>query len=450
MNPARRAAWRALVALEKGKARRLDPVLDRRGLRARDRALALELARGVERCRLFLDFVLSTLVERELPRDPQVLVALRLGAYQLLKLTRVPPYAAVDDTLRLLARDRGFVNAVLRRLSGMVVPRPVNTEAARREVALGATRTLVLPADCLPDPRTERAAYCARVHGLPEFLVERWASCFGDDIAAQLATAADRAPAVILRAHSCKGDARALQARLAEEGTWTELLEHPLLLRWTGGASPFGGAAYCEGWFLAQDATAGLAVEAVAAQPGDTVLDLCAGPGTKASVLAEAVGATGTVHAYDRSEARRAPIRDNRDRLGHQSVLLVHDDLEAVPVVDRALADVPCSNTGVLARRVEVRRWLRPDMFAELAARQKVLLREALRRVRPGGIAVYSTCSLEPEENEEVVEAVLGPAHRVLRRQRTFPDAHGSDGGFVAVIEVVEATRPAAEPRGLL
>ena len=436
MRSARVAAWRALVALERGRVDRLDAAFDRRGLSAKDRGLALELARGVERSRLWLDFLIDGLVERTPPKDPHVRVALRLGVYQLIRLTRVPSYAAVTETVGLLQRGRGFVNALLRRLSRQIEARQPDPSKPRTEVGLANGRTLVLPEGCeLPDPESEPAAHCAVLHGLPRFLVERWASVHGPSEAARIAAAADRTPALILRANTLHGDGAALQKVLAEEAIQSLCLDHPQLVEWEAGASPFASAAYRAGWFVAQDPTALRAVEAVDAGAGDTVVDLCAGPGTKTSWLAERVRPDGRVHAYDVSEARRKPIRDNATRLGLSDVIVVHDDAAALPVADRVLVDVPCSNTGVLARRVEVRRRLRPESFDELARNQVALLRRGLELLRPGGTAVYSTCSIEPEENEQVAHAVLAPGLRLVRDQVTLPDPPRHDGGYVAVLE---------------
>jgi 16S rRNA (cytosine967-C5)-methyltransferase len=435
MTTARRAAWRALLALETGRVTRIDAAFDVSGLAPPDRALAFELVHGAERGRLFLDAVIEALLKRGATRDHRLRVALRLGAHQILRLTRIPTYAAVSETVGLLHGARGTANAVLRRLAGCIATRPPDPRRARSEVALDESRTLVMPVEFLPDPETDPAAYHALLHGLPAFLVQRWEARYGAETARRLAAAADRTPAVILRATRPGGAAR-LQQELAAEEVQTEFLADPRLLRWTGGASPFGGAAYRAGAFVAQDPTALRAAEALDAQPGETIVDLCAGPGTKTVLLAERVGAAGRVHAYDVTERRRAPIRDNAARLGFGPIVVVHDDQERLPVADRVLADVPCSNTGVLARRVEARRRLTPESFAELAARQRELLARALRLARPGGVVAYSTCSIEPEENDDVVDAVVGSGARVRWRELTLPDPPAHDGGFVAVIDV--------------
>lgn len=439
MRSARRAAWEALVALEKGKIRRLDESLSRAQVAEADRPLVLELARGVERTRLLLDFVLAQLVAKKPPKDPHVLVALRLGIYQLTQLTRVPDYAAVDETVSLVRnkRERNFTNAVLRRLTKMIAGRPADVGLPRRELALPADRALVFERDCLPDPEKQHAAYHALLAGLPEFVVQRWEKHFCAETAARIAAASVRTPRTTLRANRLRGDAAALAALLAEQGVETEKLEHPQLLRWTGGRSPFGSEAFADGWFVAQDPTSVATAEALGVQPGETVVDLCAGPGTKTTLLAELVGPEGHVHAYDVSEARRAPIRENAERLGLQGVITVHDDVAQLPMADRVLADVPCSNTGVLARRVEVRRRLTPEVFSELAEVQKQLLQQAMSLCRPGGRVAYSTCSIEVEENDEVVAKVAGrdEASSIGPQWGMLPNAE-QDGGFLSMVEM--------------
>jgi 16S rRNA (cytosine967-C5)-methyltransferase len=418
MSGARRAAARALRALEQGRVTRLAPALRLDRLPARERDLALELARGVERMRLTLDFVLGQFVTRNLPEDAGTRTALRLGAYQLLFLDRVPAHAAVDESVALAGRDRAFVNAVLRRLAAVVAGRPPGAER--------------IPG--LPDAAGEPARRLALAHGLPEFLVQRWVAAHGVERAAQIAEASATAGAVTLRATALAATRAELRARLQADGVETEELAHARLLRWSGGRSPFASAAYTEGWFLIQDETAALAVDAVAARPGSTVLDLCAAPGTKTAVLAEQVGGQGRVLAYDARAERRAQIVANVTRLRLGGIVTVLDALPAGLGVDAALADVPCSNTGVLGKRVEVRRWIRPQTFGELAPEQRELLEQALASVRPQGRVVYSTCSLEPEENHAVVEAAARTPASLELERLTFPEAGQRDGGYFAVL----------------
>lgn len=433
MNRARRVACRALLALEKGRTQRLDQTLDGAELSVDDRGLARELAYGVERNRELLDAVLATFVTRALPRDPLPLVVLRLGAYQILFLSRVPPHAAVNETVGLLSarHGRGFVNAVLRQLVGAVVERDADT-LADREITLVAGRALVAPRAALPDRQQDRVGHLAVRYSLPRFLMQRWCDRYGD-AAEQIAAASSRTPSVWLRARRDEG-ATALATALAAAGVETEPGDEPLSLRWTGGVSPFATSLFAEGRFVAQDPTAMAAVAALAAVPGETILDLCAAPGTKATALAEAVGTSGKVYAYDANPARRPRIADNAHRLRLRDILLVVDDLATVPEVDAVLVDAPCSNTGVLARRVEVRRRLSPAMIDGLVVVQRRLLEEALGRVRAGGRVLYSTCSIEPEENETLVASVVANRGHVELQRSILPDPPHHDGGFHALV----------------
>jgi len=267
-------------------------------------------------------------------------------------------------------------------------------------------------------------------------LVARWRVRHGEAGVLQLAAAASAVPELFLRASARAGDAVKLQAALAAEGVTCALTEHPLLLRWTGGPVPFRTRAFADGWFVAQDPTALAAAEAVGAAPGMTVVDLCAAPGTKTTLLAERVQPDGIVLAWDLDPGRRRRIGENAARLQLGSWLRVLEDEGGLRpgMADAVLADVPCSNTGVLARRVEVRRRLEPGTFAALAVQQRALLERALELCRPGGHVVYSTCSLEPEENEEVVVSCAPGRAEVLRQELTLAESSTRDGGYFAVL----------------
>lgn len=433
----------ALAALERGQVDRVRDALRLDGLSARDRGLALELALGVERRRLTLDPALLACTTRgQLPGDPFALTALRLGAYQLMYLPRVAPHAAVHETVALLRQQGGFVNAVLRKIANAVVDRAADPRAARRELPLpdGAhgPRCLALGVDWLPDPQAAPHAHLAASYGLPEVLVSGWARSHGDTTARALCEASVAAPGVTLRVNRRRTDAAGLAAALRSEGVATLPVDaDQLQLAGIDAQSPFATQAYRDGLFAVQDPTALAAALAIEPQPGETVLDLCAAPGGKATALAERMSRGGKVLAFDIDRDRLALLRESRDRLGLADTLTVLDDLAAAPPqVDAVLVDVPCSNTGVLARRVEVRRRLRPGTIAAMAQTQRELLTQALSRVRPGGRVVYSTCSIEPEENRGVVDAVLA-SHagvRLVREQLTLPVAQRCDGGYFAVL----------------
>lgn len=431
---ARRAALRGLVAIELGKSARLRDALELQSLADRDRDFAWELAQGTERMHLMLDFVLSQFVTKRLPKVAVVRSVLRLGAYQLLMLSRVPARAAVHETVALLPDRRGFPNAVLRQLANHIHPRAADESAPRSEWPLpdgpDGSRCLVFDGDVLPEPETP--GFLATRYGLPEFLVKRWIDAHGLDGATSACRASSAAPSIFLRATARVPAGTDLVAHLAAENVTVEALDPPMF-RVTGG-SPFASPSFRDGWFMAQDPTAYAAAKAVDVQPGDTVLDVCAAPGTKTTVLAEAAGETGTVFAWDAKDWKLKFIRDNAARLGLEDRIQYPDSTVLEEPVDRALADVPCSNTGVLARRVEVRRRLTEAVIRELTTVQIGCLERALAACREGGTVVYSTCSIEPEENRGVVDAVLGEYCELVEDHLTLPDPAGGDGGYFAVL----------------
>ncbi len=433
MSSARGAALRALVALERGESDRLREALQTKGLEPRDQAFAFELAHGVMRRQELLDHVLTALAHRGLPKDPALMVALRLGAYQLLFVPGMPTHAAVHETVELVRGNKGFANAILRTITKGILDRAADPASFRTELALSPTRMFRLPAP-LPD---DEAAALAILHSLPEFLVVRWREQFGDEAMRTVAAAATATPAVWLRIGAAFAVADVAAALLAA-GVETAPGEHPRLLRWSGGTSPFTSPPFQAGQFVVQDPTAFAAAEAVPCKPGDTVIDLCAAPGTKTTALAERVGTNGVVFAYDNDGHRRLRISENVARLGLGSVVRVVDTTANLPAADAVLADVPCSNSGVLARRVEVRTRITAETFGELAPLQRRLLQQAIALCKPGGTVVYSTCSIDRDENEDLVAAVLADPNtprceRGLSRL-TLPRAGAGDGGFYALL----------------
>lgn len=441
MVSARAAALRALISLEQGRSDRLRSALEAARPSPREQSLAYELAHGCVRRERLLDHVLSGLTHRGLPRDHPMLCALRLGAYQLMFVDGMPLHSAVDETVALVRSNKGFANAILRRLAERIdergrMARKVDASSSE-ELVLGPSRVLKLPAP-LPEDHCERLAI---VHSLPTFLVQRWQSQYGAETVEQITAAATAVPSVWLRALT--DDTDKLRDQLERANVATAADGPPGFLRWTEGSSPFGTAAFAAGKFVAQDPTAFLAVDAVPCAVGDTVIDLCAAPGTKTVWLASKVCPGGTVTAFDTDTSRRGMIVENVARMRLEDVVEIAERVEDLPVADAVLVDVPCSNTGVLGRRVEVRRRIGTETFSSLAKVQRNLLLQALRLVRPSGHVVYSTCSIDGVENEEVVAAVMADQEAkgfaLQRSHLTLPQASspgqgGHDGGFFAVI----------------
>jgi 16S rRNA (cytosine967-C5)-methyltransferase len=400
---ARRAAFRALRALSAGRvdlgealARERDPLPD-----ARDRALATELVTGTLRWRGAIDYQLQRLSSKPLKKlDPAVLDALRVGAYQLLFLERVPVSATVNDSVDLVKRAGltsagGFVNAVLRRL-------------AREQGSLP-----------WPD-KANLIEHLAVVHSHPAWLVRRWVDRYGPEAAEQWLRFNNETPAITLAPNRFRSTREGLAKLLSAESVDTRptrVAPHGLVV--TNGR-PLASAAFASGVCLVQDEASQIVPELLRPQPGQVLLDACASPGGKTVALAADVAPAGLVVATDVRPKRVQVLADTTQRMGAANVRIVHMGATApLPfgdaVFDGVLVDAPCSGLGTLRRDPDIR-WRRtPDHFAALASVQTDLLERLARVVKPGGTLVYSTCSSEPEENEHVVTAFLErvPAFRV-------------------------------------
>ncbi len=359
-----------------------------------DAALSTELTLGVLRWRRLLDFLLERQLKKPIERlDLPVVLALRLGLYQLRFLEKIPARAAVHESVELVKRARkssaaALVNAVLRR---------------------AASETTV-PAEKFLPPNLPAAESLAILHSHPTWLVERWLARLGEPATKALLEANNRAPRLACAVHDpSQRDEIILELEGAglrcEPGS---LLQSAFV---TSGGSPARSAAFQAGKISIQDEASQAIPLLLGVQPGDRVLDLCAAPGGKTPALARAAGPGGLVIAADRYAHRLGAMQSQFARLGLTGVHLVElDATQPLPFsgcFDRILLDAPCSGTGTLARHPQIRWRLRPAQLAEFHALQLSLLRNALMQLGPGGRLVYSTCSIEPEENEDVVTEVL-------------------------------------------
>jgi 16S rRNA (cytosine967-C5)-methyltransferase len=417
----RETAVRILVDVEHGA--RTDALLDAAALSdPRDRRFLHQIVAGTVKWRLRLDWIADAFARRPVQSlKPEVRNVLRLGIYQLLFLDRVPERAAVHTAVDLAKRFEhagagGFVNAVLRR----VIERGRQVE--------------------YPDRGTDAEGHLSVMYSHPRWLVSRWLARWGADRTEDLLRANNEAPAVYVR--RATADAPALPDGVES----VEVDGFPGVRRVTQPESLFDSDAFRSGW-VAQDVNAGLAVELLRPQPGDLVLDTCAAPGGKTAQLA---AAGGRVVAADISAERLRQVGQVLQRLGARPVGLLCEDGRHAGVTgpfDGVLADVPCSGTGVLARHPEAR-WRKEEAdLPRHAERQLALLEAAFERLRPGGVLVYSTCSLEEEENDAVVDGFLARrpdarlevASQILpgrpwaqRTVQTLPGREPGDGAFAA------------------
>jgi len=410
-----------------------------------DRGLCQEIVYGVVRWQATLDWLIARKTDgRE--QKPVLQNLLRLGLYQIFWLDRIPDHAAVHETVELAKQNgfgpqAGFVNALLRGcLREQDATRKLLAELKTAQPALGWSH--------------------------PAWLVARWQKRWGIEKTASLLEWNNTPPKTFARVNTLKADAgkllekwraenveydfvrsggRQTAAFLAEmessgflpeaatlENLVFELRSHPFLETL---------ASFRDGWFYVQDPGTLLAPALLGARPGETILDFCAAPGGKTTFLAQAMNNQGCIVAQDVSEERLQLIRENCARLGASCVEpILSSAFNLQPAAfDRVLVDAPCSNTGVMRRRVDLRWRIQPKEVERLSAAQLDLLKQAATRVKPGGVLVYSTCSLEPEENQEVANRFLfqHADFKLEAERELLPFADSVDGAYVARLKRV-------------
>ena len=407
--PARRAAFHALRAVAGGRTDLPLALVESRSHLSdeRDRSLTAEIVTGSLRWQRSCDYLIEHFARRPLGRiDPDVAAILRLSLYQLLHLDRVPASAVVDDAVDLAREAKktsaaGFVNAVLRatlrqRHKLPLPPRPV-------EVRLKADPTYQAGYDAA-------LAYLGVTHSHPEWLVARWLGRYGFDAAERWVRFNNETPRLTLRANRLRTTREGVALSLAADSIVTEPTAHaPDGLVVIEGNPLRAGS---QGDFFVQDEASQLISLVVAARPGERVLDLCASPGGKATAMAADMRDSGMLVASDVRARRLSLLRETVHMSGARCIRVVRvpesGALPVTPVFDRVLVDAPCSGLGTIRRDPDIR-WRRQESdLATLAKSQQALLGRAAAVVRSGGRLVYATCSSEPDENEDVVEAFLG------------------------------------------
>ena len=424
--PARRAALDALAVIDTGDLDMGSAIARARaGLSdERDRALLLEIVTGTLRMQAALDYQLSLRVKRPLPKlDAAVLRVLRMSAFQLLHLSRLPASAVINDAVELTRRSgkssaAGLTNAVLRSLSR--------------------------DRDSLKWPsRDDLAEYLSTVHSHPRWLVDRWMHRYGEPATEAWLEFNNEPAAMCIAVNRHRMTRDSLAKELAAAGVVTEPTTRAAHgLRVIDGR-PLGTAAFIEGRFIVQDEASQLIGELVEPGAGARVLDLCASPGGKTLALSAAVGQTGTVIASDVRPQRVRLLARTLARCQVPNVKVVHiPERGPLPFVpgsfDFILIDAPCSGLGTVRRDPDIR-WRRtPDDLQRFALTQVDLLSRAATLVRPGGRVLYSTCSSEPEENEQVVASFLGShaAFRLERSHQTLPFRDQLEAFFGAVLNL--------------
>jgi 16S rRNA (cytosine967-C5)-methyltransferase len=444
--PARVAAYQVLSAVSSGRADLPDALADSRGTLHddRDKSLTAEIVMGVQRWRATLDYLIAHFSKRPIERlDPEVLEVLRLSAYQLLHLTRVPASAVVDDAVNLTGRAgkrsaRGLVNAVLRSIS-----------RARK----------ALPLPKRPDRLDNEDAaldYLSITLSHPRWLARRWYRRYGFD-AAEAWLQFNNLPAPLtLRVNRLRNSPDELRQRLQRENVLVDdaqFASDALIVR---SGHPLKGRGVGEGWFVVQDEASQLVAMLARPRPNERVLDTCASPGGKTTAFAACMGDTGLLVACDVREKRMELLKRTVVACGATRVKLIRADLiRGLPFADTfdcVFVDAPCSGLGTLRRDPDIRWRRREEELAVLGATQLTMLKNAAAAVAVGGRLIYATCSSEPDENEAVAAGFLASSPHfstfdpgalgaslpaavfdVHGHLRTYPHVHRLEAFFGAV-----------------
>lgn len=364
--------------------------LARSGLDPRDAALATRLCYGVVQNRIRLDFYLSQMLTgKSRNLHPVLRDVLHLGLYQLYFMDKIPASAAVNESVALAKKYCKGMGSVAASLTN------------------GVLRSAIRLRGTLREPQTLWESYSH-----PEGLVALFRGYLGQDKLEGMLMANNAAPDTVIQVNTLKTDAAALTEKLEGEGI--EVRPHPwlencLILKGTGSIERLG--AFRDGDFYVQDAAARLAVEVAGIKPGMKVVDCCAAPGGKSFAAAQALAGTGEIFASDLHEHRTELIRKGAERLGIDNITVSQRDASMdVPgwedTMDAVIVDVPCSGYGIIRKKPDIR-YKDPDTMKELPALQLEILKAQAKAVKPGGVLIYSTCTLVRRENEGVVEKFL-------------------------------------------
>jgi 16S rRNA (cytosine967-C5)-methyltransferase len=456
------AEWKSLYSGPRGTAVKvlnrvertdsyLDKVLDaelRSGeLNDLDKGLLTEVVHGVLRWQNRLDWVLNGFSHGNFSKSEiNVKNILRVSLYQILFLERVPHSAAVNEGVEFIKRIRGdkpagLVNAVLRNIIR-------NIEGIR-----------------YPDPNEDLVQYLAVFYSHPHWMVKRWLDRYGREATERLLMANNERPGMALRVNRLKISPADFRARLDAQQipyTTSELLPHFVRVKTLSGIAQMD--LFRTGMFTIQDESAALPCQLLDPRPGQRIIDLCAAPGGKSTNIAEIMENNGEIVALDKYEAKLNLIRASAERLGVKIIDLRTADASVFegPPADRVLLDAPCSGLGTLAKKPDMK-WKRDiGDIRKLNLTQEALLENAARLVKPGGAIVYSTCTIEPEENTGIITAFLEkhPEFSLDRADKylpasvvspegfvsTLPHVHFMDGSFAA--RLVKAPDPPAPGQG--
>ena len=412
---------------------------------------ATDLVFGTIRNRAAIDKVIAEFSGRLVERiQPELLNIIRVASFELIYCPQTPEYSIVNEAVNMakaLARKKqtGFVNAILRQITRHIQNRQIPLSQADPQKALPQTLSTGCQFDTeiLADPKTSLAEYFSIAFSLPEWLVTDWLNEFSEEQVRQICFAGNRRPSIYIRPNTLRTTTEEIAEKFHAEDVDFEIvpldnLQASRMIKIKSPRAITELPGFKEGLFTVQDITAALPARLLNPKTEWKILDLCAAPGTKTTQLAELTEDSAKIIATDIDADRLKSVNENTARLGITCVNILPYEQILNSKFDAVLLDVPCSNTGVLAKRIEVRYRVSPKAVKELAKTQASLLAAAAKMLKTKGRICYSTCSIQRAENSHLVKDFLQktPDFELQSELLTLPSAEGfdRDGGYVAII----------------
>lgn len=345
-------------------------------------------------------------------------------------------------------RTVGFINAVLRAVQKNILSRqtPLDEADKRKTLPQNAQTGCEFTIEILPDPQKATVNYYSTAFSLPTWLLSEWLAAYGEEKVRQICMASNRHPSIILQPNTLCTTAEKLAAQLTKEDIECDINPEKTMLCVKNAGQITKIHAFLDGFFTVQDPTAAEAMKLLNPQPGWTIVDLCAAPGGKSVALAMLMQDNGTILASDGDPTRLQKVRQNVERMRLNAIEVISPNdieqkIQKLDALDAIILDVPCSNTGVLARRVEARWRLQKNNLSGLLKTQMQLLTQAAVSCRSKTALVYSTCSIQPAENQQQIQQFLAqhPQFMLLKEKLTLPalktdTLFDHDGGYVAIL----------------
>jgi 16S rRNA (cytosine967-C5)-methyltransferase len=424
------------------------PILNKMLSETDQKQRATDLVLGTIRNHTAIDAVITTFSGKPVERiTDKLLNIVRIGTYELVYSPATAQHSIVNEAVEnakafLGKKQVGFVNAVLRQITRSITNRQIELLKSdpKRTLCQSMQTGCEFDRDFLPDPESIPADYLSVVFSLPKWLISGWLSEFELGLTRQICFASNRKPSVYLRSNGLKTTTQKLAEKFRLADIEVDITPQDSMIRVKSPRTITELPGFVEGLFTVQDITASGVIRMLECQPDWKILDLCAAPGVKTTQLAEITGDSAAITATDIDTERLKKVEENITRLGIKSVEVVPYGQIPDSKFDCILLDVPCSNTGVLARRIEARYRVTPNAIKRLIKTQSELLNTAVSMLEPHGVICYSTCSIQKDENSELIKDFTNRnTNFMLNTEKlTLPSAEhfDCDGGYTAILTI--------------